>query len=115
MDENKYTTAFTLILNAGDAKSNAMMAVEAAREFDFVTAEAYLKKAEEDMRKAHQAQVDLIQQEAGGTPVEVNIILVHAQDHLTMALMAHDNAEEFIHLYKMIQELSVKCGMQQDD
>lgn len=105
MDENKYAAAFELILNAGNAKSKAIMAVEAAREFDFENAEIYLKEAEADMRAAHQAQFDMIQQEAGGSPVDVNIILVHAQDHLTMAIMAHDNAEEFINLYKMIYDL----------
>lgn len=105
MDEEKYNVAFELIMNAGNAKSKAMMAVEAAREFDFEEAEKYLKEAEADMRKAHSAQFDLIQEEANGRPVEVNIILVHAQDHLTMAIMARDNAEEFVRLYKMMKEL----------
>lgn len=112
MNEEKYTAAFDLILNAGNAKSTALMAIEAARDFDFEEAERCLKEATENMRKAHQAQFDMIQQEAGGNPIEVNIILVHAQDHLTMAMMARDNAEEFINLYKMIKELdSVKCSM----
>lgn len=105
MGDEKYTAAFELIMNAGNAKSSALMAIEAARDFDFEEAEKCLKEAEVDMRKAHQAQFDMIQEEANGSPVEVNIILVHAQDHLTMAMMARDNAEEFIHLYKMIKEL----------
>lgn len=104
MGDEKYTAAFELIMNAGNAKSKAMMAIEAAREFDFEEAEKYLKEAEADMRKAHQAQFDMIQEEANGNPVDVHIILVHAQDHLTMAIMAKDNAEEFINLYKMIKE-----------
>ena len=105
MEDEKYSVAFDLILKAGNAKSKALMAVEAAREFDFQEAEKLLKEAEQDMREAHQAQISLIQQEAGGTPVEVNVILVHAQDHMTMAIMAKDNAEEFVNLYRMIQEL----------
>ena len=98
MDDDKYTVAFELITKAGDAKSKAMMAIEAAREFEFEEAEKYLKEA-------HDAQLDMMQKEASGTPADVNIILVHAQDHLTMAIMAHDNAEEFINLYKLIREL----------
>lgn len=105
MNEDKYATAFELIMNAGNAKSTALMAIEAARDFDFEEAERLLKEAEGDMRKAHQAQFDMIQEEANGNPIEVNIVLVHAQDHLTMAMMARDNAEEFINLYKMIKEL----------
>ncbi len=34
----------------------------------------------------------MLQQEARGDKVPVNIILVHAQDHLTMALMMRDMA-----------------------
>lgn len=105
MDETKYQVAFDLILKAGNAKSKAYMAVESAREFDFALADSYLLEAEQEMRLAHQAQIDLIQQEAQGHPVEVNIILVHAQDHMTMAMMARDHAAEFIHLYKMMKTM----------
>ena len=71
----------------------------------FEEAEKYLKEAEQGLKEAHDAQLDMMQKEASGTPADVNIILVHAQDHLTMAIMAHDNAEEFINLYKLIREL----------
>lgn len=104
MDE-EYQVAFQLIMNAGNAKSLAMMAIEAAREFRFEDAKKHLEEAETEMRAAHQAQIDLIQQEAAGNPVAVNIILVHAQDHLTMAMMAKDRADEFVHLYQVIKEL----------
>lgn len=105
MDEEKYTAAFELIMNAGNAKSLALMAIEAARDFDFEEAEKNMREAEEEFHQAHQAQSDMIQNEANGNPVDVNIVLVHAQDHLTMATMAHDNAEEFINLYRLIKEL----------
>ena len=107
MDEN-YAVAFQLIMNAGNSKSLSMMAMESAREFNFEEAEKYLKEAEEEMRSAHQSQIDLIQQEAQGNPVEVNIILVHAQDHLTMAMMAKDQAAEILNLYRMIKDLKDK-------
>lgn len=108
MDENRYNTAFELILNAGNSKSQSLLALEAAREFDFEEAEKCLKEAEMELRAAHKAQVDMIQSEAQGNPVELNIILVHAQDHLTMAMMAKDFTEEFVGLYKMIKELKDK-------
>ncbi|SEU06311.1 PTS lactose/cellobiose transporter subunit IIA [Lacrimispora sphenoides] len=104
MDEN-YAVAFQLIMNAGNSKSLSMMAMESAREFNFEEAEKYLKEAELEMRSAHQSQIDLIQQEAQGNPVDVNIILVHAQDHLTMAMMAKDQAAEILNLYRMIKDL----------
>lgn len=105
MDDNKYLGAFQIIMNAGNSKSAALMAVEAAKDGDFEDAEAKLKEAEKEMRAAHQAQIEMIQQEAAGNPVEVNIILVHAQDHLTMAMMAKDFAEQFVELYKQLSQL----------
>ena len=52
------------------------------------------------MHAAHEVQFNLIRDEANGNSVEVNIILVHAEDHLTMAILASDLAERFIDLYK---------------
>ncbi|MCR4430800.1 MAG: PTS lactose/cellobiose transporter subunit IIA [Tepidanaerobacteraceae bacterium] len=112
MEESKYDGAFQLITNAGNAKSAALMAIEAAREFDFAEAEARMQEAEAEMLEAHRAQTRMIQQEAGGAPVDVNIILVHAQDHLTMAMMAIKNAEEFIHLYKIMKRLMDKLAIE---
>lgn len=110
MDEEKYQPAFEMILHAGTAKSCALMAVEAARGFDFTGADGYLEEAEREMKEAHDAQLAMIQSEAQGTPVELNIILVHALDHLTMAIMAMDNAREMIEMCKMIQLLSKKVA-----
>lgn len=112
MDEKKYAVAFQLITNAGNAKAAALMAVDAAREFDFAEAAAKMKEADEEMHQAHQAQTEMIQQEASGNPVDVNIILVHAQDHLTMAMMAQKNAEEFIYLYKNMKKMMDKLGIE---
>lgn len=105
MNDQDYAVSFQLIMNAGNSKSYSMMAIEAAREFDFEEAEKNLKLAQSEFQAAHQAQMDMIQQEAQGNPVAVNIILVHAQDHLSMAMSAKDRAEEMIHLYRMIKEL----------
>lgn len=100
MDEAKYENALQIILHAGNAKSNAMLAIEAAEEGDLAQAREHMDVAREEMKIAHKVQFDLVQSEASGTPVEVTIILVHAQDHLTMAIMAIDFAEHFIKLYR---------------
>lgn len=100
-----YETAFGLILNAGNAKSKSMMAIESAREYEFEEAESLLKEAREDLRNAHQTQTDLIQQEARGEKQELSLIMVHAQDHLTTAMIMVDQAEEFIHIYKLLSKV----------
>lgn len=104
MDDEKYVNSFRLIAQAGDARAEAMQAIKAAREGRFEEAEKLLRSAEEKNAKAHDIQFDLIQQESSGEPVDVNIILVHAQDHLTMAMAARDMAEEMLELYKRLSE-----------
>ena len=86
--------------SAEDAKSLALMAIEEARNGNFEQAEKNLAEAREQMAKAHDVQNDMLQSEAQGKSVELNIVLIHAEDHLTMAIMSIDFAEEFIELYK---------------
>jgi len=112
MEEENYTVAFQLITSAGNARSSALMAIEAAREFDFVGAENNMKEASEAICEAHRIQTEMLQQEAAGKPIVLNIILVHAQDHLTMAIETTKNAEEFIHIYKMLKKVTDKLGIE---
>lgn len=101
MDED-YSVAFELIAFAGNSRSNSMEALQHARAGRFDDAQSSLASAEADLRLAHSAQTGLIQDEAGGKPVPVNIILVHAQDHLASATVVFELASEFLHLYERI-------------
>ena len=108
MNEEKYEIAFQVIMNAGNSKSSSMMAIEAAREFKFEEAEKIIKEAEKELREAHHSQTELIKQESSGKGVDLNIILIHSQDHLSMAITAKDQAEEFLNLYRIIKEMKDK-------
>ncbi|MGT2785858.1 PTS lactose/cellobiose transporter subunit IIA [Streptococcus merionis] len=101
-----YEISFELILHAGDAKSKCLMAIESAREEEFEESEQYMAEATESMKLAHKCQMDLIQSEAKGEKVEITVLLVHAQDHLAMALSALDHAKELIEMHKKFFELS---------
>ncbi|WP_251861381.1 PTS lactose/cellobiose transporter subunit IIA [Clostridium sp. Marseille-Q2269] len=105
MDDDKYSLAFQLILNAGNSKSASKMAIESAKKFEFEQAEKYLEEAERELKIAHKSQVDMIQREAQGHMIEVNIVLVHAQDHLTMAMIEKDHAKEILDIYKIIKPI----------
>lgn len=103
MNPADYEVAFRIVSVAGSAKSNAMIAIREAREGDFEAAEAALKDADENLHEAHSAQTKMLTEEARGNPIPINIILIHAQDHLTGAILARDLAGEFIELYKELQ------------
>ncbi len=100
--------AMEMIANAGMTKSCAMEAIQFAKKGEFEKAENSLKEAEKYYFESHEIQTDLIIKETSCEKEEnrmvMNLLMVHAQDHLSMALMTKDNAREFVDLYKRIGE-----------
>ncbi|MGX6446041.1 PTS lactose/cellobiose transporter subunit IIA [Neobacillus sp. K501] len=98
--EQLETVIFQIILHGGNAKSSAMEAILAAKQGDFVTADAKIMEAGRELNEAHHIQTALIQGEVRGEKTEVSLLMVHAQDHLMNAITIKDLAAEFVDLYK---------------
>lgn len=92
-------TIMNLIMAGGNAKSSAFEAIYAAKKGDQETAKAKLKEADEFMVAAHNAQTDMLTQEAQGNHVQVSLLMVHAQDHIMNAITFRDLAGEIVDLY----------------
>ncbi|MDD8049493.1 MAG: PTS lactose/cellobiose transporter subunit IIA [Thomasclavelia sp.] len=101
MDEQEQVV-INLIVNAGSARSSAIEAIEYAKAGDLDKADASLNTARETVNDAHHAQTELIQAEIRGEKTPLNLLMVHAQDHLMCALVVIDLAQEFVDLYKKI-------------
>jgi len=104
----KIEVAMGLIAGAGDSRSYCMEAIELAREGGFSEARGLVKKAVDAMIETHGVQTDLIRAEMEGSGEPVSLLMVHAQDHLNLALIMRDLAEEFIALYERISRLEVR-------
>ena len=104
---NKTTeTAFGLIAKAGEAKSYVFEALDEAKTGDYEKAVEFIEKAEVLLVDAHQIQFKMLSAESSGTSdIEVNFIMVHAQDHLMTTILAKDLMIEIIENKKEIQEL----------
>ncbi len=102
MNPADYDVAFQIISFAGNAKSAAMMAIRESREGNPEEARRLLTEADESLHAAHGAQTKLLTAEARGNAVPLNIILVHAQDHLTGAMLVRDLADEFTKLHDLV-------------
>ena len=101
-DTNNEQIAFQLILHSGSAKSLLMEAMYKARDGEFEEARGKVNEANAELRLAHHSQTSLIQSEAGGQQYKINILLVHAQDHLMNTLTTRDLVEEIIYLHEKI-------------
>lgn len=102
--ENNTEMAFQIILLAGNGRSSAMEAIQFAKDNDFNAAQEKLAEAASGINKAHNFQTKLLQAEAQGKNYELNLILIHSQDHLMNAITIKDMANEFIDLYQYINE-----------
>lgn len=86
-----------IIMNAGDAKSDTMEAIQVAREKkDFKKAYELLDSAYEKILNVHKLQTELMVDECNGKQTPFSILLCHSQDHLTNALITYDLGTEFI-------------------
>ncbi|MES9683526.1 PTS cellobiose transporter subunit IIA [Bacillus sp. AFS001701] len=101
-DTNNEQIALQLILHSGNAKSLLMEAMYKARDGEFEEARRKVNEANAELRLAHHSQTSLIQSEAGGQQYKINILLVHAQDHLMNTLTTRDLVEEIIYLHEKI-------------
>lgn len=91
-----------LIMFGGDAKSNAMEAIQAAKSGDFELAKTKIAEAEASLTKAHHSQTEMLTKEAQGNRTEVSLLMVHGQDHLMTSIAFTDLAKEIVEVYSRI-------------
>ncbi|MCD7950721.1 MAG: PTS lactose/cellobiose transporter subunit IIA [Erysipelotrichaceae bacterium] len=101
MDEQEMII-MNLIVNAGSARSSSIEAIQYAKAGDLDKAEESMQAAKETVNEAHHAQTEMIQAEIRGEKTPLNLLMVHAQDHLMTSLLCLDMAQEFIDIYKKL-------------
>ena len=89
-----------IIINAGDCKNHAYMALNLVNEGNYEEADKELGLANDALGKAHDAQTEMLQKEAAGEKVDFSILFVHAQDHLMNAMLAMQLVEKMIKIQR---------------
>lgn len=103
MNDEQLQVVMGLILNAGNAKCEAVAALAAAKAGDFATAETKMADANQALITAHNTQTGLLTAEASGDQVTMTLLMVHAQDHLMNTISYLDLTQELIALYQRIE------------
>ncbi|MCI5774703.1 MAG: PTS lactose/cellobiose transporter subunit IIA [Erysipelotrichaceae bacterium] len=104
MENENELVSFNIIANAGDARSLAFGALQAAKLGNYEEASELLKKSDEAANLAHKAQTELLFKEANGEKTNVDVLLVHAQDHLMTSMLAVELIKELIEMYQRNKE-----------
>ena len=94
--------AFQIIAGVGTARSLYIEAIHAAKDGDFERAEQCMEEGGAAFLEGHDAHTKLVQQEAAGDAIAMNIMLTHAEDQLMSAEGFKIIAEEMIDLCRRI-------------
>ncbi|WDC84749.1 PTS lactose/cellobiose transporter subunit IIA [Caloramator sp. mosi_1] len=95
---------FEIISHGGNARAYAYEAIKKAQEGNIKEAEELLIKAQEELDIAHNTQTKLIQAEINGENLQMNLLMVHAQDHLMTAISEKNLIEQIVKLCKKLEE-----------
>lgn len=105
MDESNLESVMGLIMYGGEAKSNAMEAIRAAKSSDFELASRKLADANSALLQAHKTQTEMLTKEANGESAPLSLLMVHAQDHLMTSITFVDLAKEVVEVYEKFENL----------
>ena len=102
-EEELQVAAFEIILHSGTARTEIHEAFALMRENQFSQAEEKLETANVGLVEAHHAQTKLLQDYASGVEIKIEIIMVHAQDHLMTTMTLLEVAKEMLELHKKVK------------
>lgn len=97
-----------IISSVGQARSLYIEAIQEAKSKNYGQCNELVRKGNEQYAKGHRIHQRLIQEEAGGNPVDLNLLLTHAQDLLMSAESFKILCDEFVDLYRKFDELEEK-------
>lgn len=99
-NEELQVISFEIVSYSGDARSKLLIALENAKQGKFEECDQLVEQAQECLNEAHNAQMDVMQVEANGEPVQMGFIMTHAQDHLMTSLLLKDIIGTLIDVYR---------------
>ncbi|GAA0313427.1 PTS cellobiose transporter subunit IIA [Oceanobacillus sp. FSL W7-1293] len=102
--EQIQSVAFEIILHSGSSRTMIHEAFAMMRNNEFENAVDKLDEANEEVLLAHQSQTALLQQYSSGETINMEIIMVHAQDHLMTTMTLREVALEMLYLYEKLDK-----------
>ena len=98
--EDVQMLGFEIVAYAGEARSKFLEALQAAKGGDIAGAESLIEEGNQVITKAHNAQTELLANEAQGNDIPYSVTMMHGQDHLMTTLAIRDLKTHIIELYQ---------------
>ena len=97
-----------IISDAWHAKNFYIEAIQEAKSSNYEGCNELIRKGNELYAKAHRVHQQLVSEEASGNEVVITLLLSHAQNILASADSFKVLCDEFIDLYRRVDEISKK-------
>lgn len=97
-------TSFQIISSVGTARSMYIEAIHLAKEGKFDEAKEMISEGKKIFVQGHHFHTELVQKEAAGDSIPFQFLLMHAEDQLMSAEAFGILADEFIDVYKKMNE-----------
>lgn len=104
MDQEQIqSVAFEIISYSGAARTKIHEAFSMMRNNELENVESKLEEANEEILLAHKSQTELLKQYSSGETINMEIIMVHAQDHLMTVMTLKEMALEMLYLHEKVE------------
>ncbi|GAX07067.1 cellobiose-specific PTS system IIA component [Secundilactobacillus pentosiphilus] len=104
MSDDEQHVAMQLILAAGDVKKMAFAGIELAKEGQISAAQVKFADAEKRLGEGHRLQSTYVSAHVDADEGP-SLLMVHAQDHLSMALTTVELGRELVSVYAQLNRL----------
>lgn len=93
-----------IIAYSGECRSLVYESIELFKKKNKKGAREKLKEANEMSNNAHDVQSKILFSEANGEKVDLNVLLIHSQDHLMCSTLAMEMTEKFFDIIEVYEK-----------
>ena len=99
--------SFQLILHSGNARSTAYEALGKVKAKAFEEGCSMLEEAKKELIEAQKQHAQLLRMMANDEQeIDINLLLIHAEDHIASSAVAVEMTGEIIDLYKKLEGIA---------
>lgn len=97
---NNEERSFQLILHSGNARSLAHEALALVKQNQKQATKDKLKEAKEELLLAQRLHAQMLRDMANDKDVKIDLLLIHAEDHVASSESCLDMAKEVVEIYE---------------
>lgn len=91
-----------MILHSGNARADAYEAIDNVKNKEFDKSKELIENAKKELLLSQKTHAELLREMVSEEDVPTNLLLVHAEDHVSVSEMAIDMAKELYAVYEIL-------------